>query len=46
MTSNRPYRNAIDRKNAKNELRRNVDVQFDPEVVTALFKALERDEIG
>ena len=40
MTSDRPYRRAMDRKEAVGELRRHAGTQFDPAVIDALVEAL------
>jgi putative two-component system response regulator len=39
MTSERPYRSAMSKKEAIDEIKRCNGTQFDPEVVTAFFKA-------
>ncbi len=44
MLSERPYRKALSLKDALNELVRNSGTQFDPEVVEALKKAIEKSE--
>ncbi len=41
MTSNRPYRNALDKKAIFAELDRNAGIQFDKEVVKVLIKKEE-----
>jgi len=43
MTSDRPYRKAMDQKNAVRELRRCADTQFDPGLVEVFIKELERN---
>jgi diguanylate cyclase (GGDEF)-like protein len=45
MTSDRPYRQAIDRTDAIAELRDNAGTQFDPNVVDALLAALGDDAL-
>jgi diguanylate cyclase (GGDEF)-like protein/putative nucleotidyltransferase with HDIG domain len=45
MTSDRPYRRAPGREFAVAELRRNAGTQFDPEVVDALCRVLQRSAI-
>jgi hypothetical protein len=42
MTSDRPYRPAMDREQACEELRRNAGKQFDPAVVEVLLREVER----
>jgi putative nucleotidyltransferase with HDIG domain len=44
MTSERPYRKALDRDSALGELRANAGRQFDPRVVAALVHVVERGE--
>jgi HD-GYP domain-containing protein (c-di-GMP phosphodiesterase class II) len=44
MTSDRPYRKAPGQDFALAELRRNAGTQFDPAVVDALTRLLERDD--
>jgi diguanylate cyclase (GGDEF)-like protein len=44
MTSNRPYRRALDRDSAVRELRDHAGGQFDPEVVEALLRVLGREQ--
>ena len=46
MTSDRPYRRAPGEAFAVEELRRNAGTQFDPEVVAALCRVLDRGEAG
>ncbi|HHV96570.1 MAG TPA: HD domain-containing protein [Clostridiaceae bacterium] len=43
MTSDRPYRKALPQKEAVKELIKNSGTQFDPVVVKAFIKVLERD---
>ena len=43
MTSDRPYRRALSREAALEELRRNAGTQFDPRVVEALLAVLQAD---
>ena len=45
MTSDRPYRRALDRTDAIAELRANAGTQFDPDVVDALLSALGDDSL-
>jgi HD-GYP domain-containing protein (c-di-GMP phosphodiesterase class II) len=40
MTSDRPYRRALSREDALEELRRNAGTQFDPRVVKAFARTL------
>ena len=42
MTADRPYRKAIGPENARRELRRHAGTQFDPEVVDAFLRWLDR----
>lgn len=42
MTANRPYRRSLGREEAIEELHRNVGTQFDPEVVEAFTRTVER----
>ena len=44
MTNDRPYRRAIGRWRAREELRRNAGTQFDATVVEAFLRAVERDQ--
>ncbi len=44
MTSERPYRGALEREDALAELERCSGAQFDPEVVEALLSAIEHGE--
>ncbi|HEX8073455.1 MAG TPA: HD domain-containing phosphohydrolase [Thermoleophilaceae bacterium] len=44
MTSDRPYRSAMSRPAAREELRRYSGSQFDPAVVSALLEVLDRQE--
>jgi putative nucleotidyltransferase with HDIG domain len=43
MTTDRPYRSALPLSEALGEVERNAGGQFDPQVVTALMRVLERD---
>ena len=43
MTNNRPYRNAMDIKEAVAELKRNSDTQFDKSIVDSFLSALEKE---
>jgi HD-GYP domain-containing protein (c-di-GMP phosphodiesterase class II) len=43
MTSDRPYRRALSREAALEELRRNAGTQFDPRVVEALLAVVQAD---
>ena len=45
MTSDRPYRRAPGQEFAVGELRRNAGTQFDPRVVDALCRALDREAV-
>ncbi len=42
MVSDRPYRAALDIGTAMNELRKNAGTQFDPEIVGAFLRAVEK----
>ncbi|MCL4515709.1 MAG: HD-GYP domain-containing protein [Firmicutes bacterium] len=44
MTTNRPYREALPAAEAKEELRKGKGTQFDPRVVDAFLKAIEKEE--
>ena len=44
MTSERPYRKAYPKQKAIEELKKNSDLQFDPQVIKALLKVLEKEE--
>lgn len=44
MTTNRPYRKALDRDAAVQELQANAGVQFDPRVIAALVNVVEHGE--
>jgi HD-GYP domain-containing protein (c-di-GMP phosphodiesterase class II) len=46
MTSDRPYRQAPGAEFAVTELRRHAGTQFDPEVVDALCRVLDRGGVG
>jgi diguanylate cyclase (GGDEF)-like protein/putative nucleotidyltransferase with HDIG domain len=46
MTSDRPYRKAPGEEIAVAELRKHAGTQFDPEVVAALCRVLDRGELG
>ena len=46
MTSDRPYRKAPGHEFAISELRRHAGAQFDPRVVDALCRALDREAVG
>ncbi len=46
MTSDRPYRKALSREEAIEELKRNAGKQFDPKVVEAFLKLLEHEGIN
>jgi putative nucleotidyltransferase with HDIG domain len=46
MTANRPYRRAIQVKDAIKFIRDNSGAQFDPEVVDAFLRLLEKEKIG
>jgi len=41
MTSTRPYRKAMSEEDAFKEIRKQSDVQFDPDVVNAFFRVIE-----
>ncbi|MBI5535027.1 MAG: GAF domain-containing protein [Deltaproteobacteria bacterium] len=43
MTSNRPYRKALDKRLAMDEIRKGSGSQFDPRVVNAFLELLERE---
>ena len=45
MTSDRPYRKALSEEAALSELKNNAGTQFDPMVVVAFLKALEKGKI-
>ncbi|MGC8718879.1 MAG: HD-GYP domain-containing protein, partial [Thermodesulforhabdaceae bacterium] len=42
MTTNRPYRKALDKDTVRNEFLRNKGIQFDPQVVEAMFDVFEK----
>ncbi len=44
MTTDRPYREALPAEEAKEELRKGKGTQFDPKVVDAFLKAIEKEE--
>jgi len=44
MTSDRPYRKALSREEAVSELKRNAGTQFDPKVVDAFLRLLEKTD--
>ena len=44
MTADRPYKRALEREEALDHLRRKSGPQFDPDVVAAFLKVLEREE--
>jgi HD-GYP domain-containing protein (c-di-GMP phosphodiesterase class II) len=44
MTTDRPYRKALDRDAALTEMRANAGTQFDPRVIDALVQVVERGE--
>jgi HD-GYP domain-containing protein (c-di-GMP phosphodiesterase class II) len=46
MTSDRPYRKALSKDTAINELKRGSGIQFDPKVVNAFLELLEEEEIN
>ena len=46
MTSDRPYRQAMDRHVALSELREHAGSQFDPAVVAALLAVLDAEPAG
>ena len=46
MTEERPYREARDREDALEELRRNAGTQLDPVVVEALCRVLAGESAG
>jgi HD-GYP domain-containing protein (c-di-GMP phosphodiesterase class II) len=45
MVSERPYRAALPREAAVNELERCKGTQFDPEIVDVFLRILERDQL-
>jgi HD-GYP domain-containing protein (c-di-GMP phosphodiesterase class II) len=46
MTSDRPYRKALKREDAIEELKKGSGKQFDPKVVDAFFKLLEEEDLS
>ena len=44
MTTDRPYRKALSRDKAINELRKNSGTQFDDGICKAMIKILEKEE--
>ena len=46
MTSDRPYRKALTKEEARGELEKESGKRFDPEVIKAFLKVLEREEMG
>jgi len=46
MTSDRPYRKALNREEAIEQLKKNIGTQFDPQVVQTFLKLLEQNRIG
>ena len=44
MTSDRPYRKAMSKEKAIEELKKGAGTQFDPKVVEAFIKVLSREE--
>ncbi len=44
MTNNRPYRKAISRQKAINEIKKCSGTQFDPRIVSAFLKVIEKKE--
>jgi HD-GYP domain-containing protein (c-di-GMP phosphodiesterase class II) len=45
MVSKRPYRDALPREIALEELLKNKGTQFDPQVVDVFIKILEKDDV-
>jgi putative nucleotidyltransferase with HDIG domain len=46
MTSHRPYRHRLSFEKTLKEIRKNVDVQFEKQIVTAFFKVLKKEIEG
>jgi HD-GYP domain-containing protein (c-di-GMP phosphodiesterase class II) len=46
MTSQRPYRDRLSFERTLKEIRQNVNVQFEPRIVTAFFKVLKKEIEG
>jgi len=46
MTSNRPYRKALTKEEARKELEKESGERFDPQVIKAFLRVLEREEMG
>ena len=46
MTADRPYKSALNREQAINELVRNSGTQFDPEIVKVMVEKLHKEELG
>lgn len=44
MTSDRPYRSALSKREAAREIRRESGIQFDPKVVEALLRFVEKEK--
>jgi len=44
MLSNRPYRKALSREDAKNELKNHAGIQFDPDIVDAFLEMLDSEQ--
>ena len=41
MTNSQPYREAVSKKEAMEEIRKNAGTQFDPEIVTKLVETIK-----